>query len=300
MMSITVLGCSASSPTPDRGLPSIAVQIGGDVLLLDCGEGTQRQMMRFGVSYSKVKAIFISHLHLDHFLGVFGLIETLRLNGREAPVELFGPQGSKSVFGQNPMLRVHELSHAQTSHAQKQPEIIFEIPGHEVFSFPVSHGPKAAAFGFVVQQKPYLRFHEAKAKKAGLKGPMFGEIQQKGSLQIGKKTVKLEGITYTQEGKKIAYSGDTVPCASLTHAAADCDLLIHEASFHSDLQKEADEKFHSTAAGAGLTAKQAGAKALLLTHISGRYADPAPLVQEAKKEFSGIVIAAKDGLKIEI
>lgn len=298
MMSVTVHGCSASAPTPERGMPAISVQIGGDVLLLDCGEGTQRQMMRHGVSYAKVYAILISHLHLDHFLGVFGLAETLRLSGRDEPLNVFGPRGSKGTFGISKILTVREFEAEKDS-----PTIpLFDLPSHthSVSAFPVSHGQRVGAFGYIIRQKPYLRFHEEKAKKAGLKGAMFTEIQEKGELKIGKKTLKLSDLTYEQPGKKIVYTGDTVFCKSVIEAAHGADLLIHDCTFAHDLSEEAKEKFHSTAKEAGIAAHKAKAKRLLLTHISSRYADPSALVEEAKKEFSGEVIAAKDGLKIEI
>lgn len=294
MMSITILGCTASVPTPARGMPSVAVQIDGDVILLDCGEGTQRQMMQMGVSYSAVQAVFISHLHLDHFLGLFGLLETMRLNGRTAPVRLYGPSGSARVFAGRPLLEVHEIGSAHSPADGKTP--MFSIREHDLCVFPVSHGLRGAAFGVLIRQRPYRRFHEAKAKMLGLKGPMFTQIQKEGKLKIGKKTVSLEDVTYVQEGKSLCYSGDTEYCETLVKAAQGVDLLIHEATFDESQRDAAREKFHSTAGDAAKAAAKAKVKRLLLTHISGRYADPAPLVGEAKKIFPNAE-AAKDGWK---
>lgn len=295
MLSVTFHGTAASSPTPSRGLPAISVQADGDVLLLDCGEGTQRQMMLHGVSYAKVKAIFISHLHLDHFLGVFGLLETLRLSGRAEPVELFGPRGSNAVFGSKGMLKIHEISPPASA-----PAIIYEFGGYRVLAFPVSHGPRVDAFGYIVEQKPYVRFHEDKAKKAGLKDAMFTEIQKTGELKIGKKIVRMQDITYIQKGKKIIYAGDTMQCGAIADAAAGADLLIHESTFCLDKKDEAKEKYHSTASDAAKIAKKAKVSHLALTHISGRYSDDAPLLEEASKIFKGKISVAKDGMKIEI
>lgn len=278
-------------------MPAISVSINGSVLLLDCGEGTQRQMMRHGVSYAKVKAIFVSHLHLDHFLGVFGLLETLRLSGRGEKVDLFGPKGSSSVFGTNAILRLHEL---ESMPEGAPPKKISEFDGHAVFAFPVKHVSGRDCFGFAVEQLSYVRFHEAKAKKAGLKGQMFTEIQKKGELKIGKKTIKLQAITYLQKGKKVVYTGDTEYCEGVVSASSNADLLIHESTFCSDKVDEAKSKNHSTAADAARAAKKAKVSQLLLTHISGRYSDAKPLLQEASAIFKGKTAVAKDGLEIEV
>ena len=293
MMDLTILGSAASSPTPERSLPSIAVRVEGDILLLDCGEGTQRQMMRSGVSYSRVAAIFISHLHLDHYLGVFGLLETLRLNGRTTPLPLFGPAGSARVFARSKLLDIHELEPS----AAKLKKPLFSLNGHDVYAFPVEHGAGGDSFGFCVQEHDRRRFHEAKAHAAGLKGPMFTQIQKEGKLKIGSKLVKLEDISYMQPGKKLAYSGDTIYCKSLVKAATHADLLIHDSTFSEEERKLADERSHATASDAARVAKESGAKQLLLFHIGGRYHDPAPLLEEAKKIFPN-TLAAEDGMKI--
>ena len=292
------MGCSASTPTPQRSLPAIAVRIEGDVLLLDCGEGTQRQMMQHGVSYAQVKAVFISHLHLDHFLGLFGLGETLRLSGRAQAIEVFGPPGTArflSSFGPREIFSVHEIKKEQLG--AKQP--LFTINNHDVFVLSAPHGARVNAYAFIIRERERRRFLEKKAKDLGLAGPMFNEIQHKGSIKVGKKTIKLEDVTYVQPGKVVAYSGDTSYSHELARAAKGADLLIHDSTFDETQRPLADEKAHSTAADAARTAKEAKVKQLLLFHISGRYRDPAPLVEEAKKIFPH-VIAAEDGLKISL
>lgn len=298
MMDITILGCAASTPTPERSLPAIAVRIKGEVLLLDCGEGAQRQMMRHGVSYAQVKAVFLSHLHLDHFLGLFGLGETLRLSGRPEPIEVFGPPGTGrflSSFGPREIFSVHEIKKEQL----ESDKPIFTLNEHDVFVIPANHGARVNAYSFIIHERDRRRFHEKKAKDLGLAGPMFKEIQKKGSLKVGKKTIKLEDVTYVQPGKMIAYSGDTSYSHELARAARGADLLIHDSTFDETQRALADEKAHSTAADAAKTAKEAKVKQLLLFHLSGRYRDPAPLVEEAKKIFSN-VLAAEDGLKIRL
>jgi len=287
MFELTVLGTSSAMPTPERSLSCIAVRKDGDIFLLDCGEGSQRQMMRFGVSYMKIRAIFITHLHLDHFLGVFGLLETLRLNGRTEKLTIYAPRGAAGVFGKKEFLEVKEIDDKWSE----------DFGGFSASAFAAKHPGGALCFAF--EEKEKIRFHEEKAKGLGLKGPMFTDIQKKGKLTIAGKVVKLKDITYTQPGKKIVFSGDTAPCAGIARAAKGADLLIHESTFGSDKEEEAKETQHSTASDAAACAKKAGAKRLLLTHFSGRYADTTQLVSEAKKIFPSAE-AAKDGMKIEV
>jgi ribonuclease Z len=286
MFDVTFLGTSSATPTVDRSLPSVAIRKDGDVILFDCGEGTQRQMMKYGVSYMKVKAIFISHLHMDHFLGVFGLVETMALNGRKGKLTLYGPRGSNAVFGKKNFVEIIEVDGKFSA----------DFETFAVSAFEAKHGKDA--FGFCIQEKSRRRFHEEKAKALGLKGRMFTEIQNKGSLQIGGKTIKLSDITYLQPGKKIVYSGDSAPCASLAKAAKGADILIHEATFCEDKKEEAKEAQHSTALQAAKAAKKAGVKALILTHFSGRYRDSSPILAEAKQEFENSQVA-HDGLRAQ-
>ena len=298
MMKAVILGSGASVPSLERNLPSLAVQIGGDIVLFDCGEGTQRQMMKFGLSYSKVQAIFISHLHLDHLLGVFGLSETLRLNGRTDPLHVFAPAGASRIFTafrKYGIISAHEFDSAVLSSGKP----LFAINEHDIFAFEVNHGPNLASYGFRVQQKQRRRFYEAKAKKAGIRGPMFTKIQEEGKLTLNGKTIRLEDITYVQPGTSLVYSGDTIYCKSLVHASKNADLLVHDSTFDDSLRAMADEKYHSTASDAARAAKEAGAKHLLLTHISNRYADTKILLLQAKKIFKKCEVAY-DGYSITL
>ena len=287
MFEVTMLGSASAVPTLQRGLPAIAVRRDGDVYLLDCGEGTQRQMVRFGVSYMKVKAIFISHLHMDHFLGVFGLIETMALNGRAEKLSIYGPAGSKAVFGRKSFVEITEIDEKFSQ----------EFAGFTATAFSTGHTDNSLGFAFEEETK--RRFYEEKAKGLGLAGPMFSQIMEKGSLKIGTKTIRLKDVTYEQGGKKLVYSGDATACATVAKAAKGADLLIHEATFCSDRAEEAKESRHCTALAAAKVAKKAKAARLLLTHLSGRYSNPAPVLEEAKKEFENSQVA-EDGMKITV
>ncbi len=299
MMNVMVLGSGGSVPSPIRNLPAVAVQIEGDIVLFDCGEGTQRQMMKLGMSYSKVQAVFISHLHLDHFLGVFGLSETLRLNGRTEPLPIFAPRGASALFHafrKFGILQVHEFDAADLSSGKP----LFTLHSHDIHAFEVDHGPNLDAFGFLVKERPRRRFYEAKAKKAGLAGPLFKQIEKEGSLMLKGKKLKLEDVTYVQEGLSLAYSGDTVHCKNLATAARGVDLLLHECTFDDSLREAADEKYHSTASDAANAAKEAHAKRLVLLHASGRYGlDDPVLLGQARKIFKNTELAS-DGWSIEL
>ena len=287
MFEVTVLGSSAAMPTVERNLPAIAVRRDGDIFLLDCGEGTQRQMMRFGLSFMKVKAIFISHLHLDHFLGVFGMLKTMGLNERKDELVIYAPQGSAGVFGKESFLRVIEIKDGFSQ----------DFGEFSVSAFSVKHAGECLGFSF--EEKERRRFHEEKAKSLGIKGELFSKISREGKLKIGKKSIKLSEVTYAVPGKKLVYTGDTSPCASLEKAAKGADLLISEATFACDRKDEAAQNGHMTSEDAAKTAKKAKAKKLLLTHISGRYRDTSQLLAEAKEIFPETAVA-HDGMKIPV
>lgn len=288
MLKLTFLGTSASIPTVDRGMPSIALR-GKELYLWDCGEGAQRQMMRYRVGFGSVKGIFISHLHLDHFLGIFGLIETLRLSSSFAQkLRIFAPKGFEELLMNRwDFLDVEEI----------KPGVLLKDTDGEISAFRVKHARES--FGFVYKEHDRLKFHEEKAHRLGLRGEMFRQIQEKGYVTAGKKKIKLEEVTWAKTGRKIAYAADCLPSRSTVEAAKDADILIHDATFTKEFEKEAGERNHSTAGQAAEIAKEAGVKQLALTHISGRYKDTAELLKEAKAIFQNTVVA-EDGMNIEL
>ncbi|VVB67200.1 Ribonuclease Z [Candidatus Norongarragalina meridionalis] len=293
MIRLVALGSGGSLPSPRHVPSSFAVKYGA-TYLFDCCEGAQRQMMKFGANYGQIRAIFISHLHADHFLGVFGLVQTLGMIGRRDELLITGPAGTKkmmeTIFSLKELAPAFPISVKEAREGTVLDERLFSVR-----AFPVKHGCKA--LGYVLEEGEKIRFDEAKAKSKGLRGPMFTEIQKKGKLVVNGKTVRLEDITYKQAGKKITYSGDTAPCSELQAAAKDADLLIHDACFAEADGKMAKEKFHSTAKEAAECAKKAGAKKLLLTHASNRYEDRSPLLKEARLVFKDTLMA-EEGLEV--
>lgn len=303
MIRLVVLGSSASMPSKERVPSCFAVKY-GEVLLFDCCEAVQRQMMIYGVSYAKIKAIFITHLHADHFLGVFGLIQTMNFIARKEPLYIFGPKGTQklleSVFNVNEMSPDFTVRVFDTAESAKP---IFETPLFNVRAFEVEHGTNA--LGYTLQEKATRKFDVEKAEKIGVPRHQFSELEAKGAIKIkvgkSKKTkiVKIEDITFQKAGKKIVYTGDSMPCKSIEREAKEADLLIHDSCFAGTEAEAAKQKKHSTVVDAAQSAKKAGAKKLLLTHFSNRYDDTAPLLEEARKIFSE-TLAAKEGLEIMV
>ncbi|MEM2963533.1 MAG: ribonuclease Z [Candidatus Anstonellales archaeon] len=287
MIRLVFLGTSAAIPSPDRNLSSIAIQKDGSVYLFDCGEGTQRQMMRYGVSYEKVVAIFITHLHLDHFLGIFGLLETRKLKGRTEKIKIFGPPGTKNLFEKEEYVEVFDILRGGKVYSDK---------GFCVFAFRSNHGLKYS-FGYIFQESEKIRFIAEKAHAMGLKGPMFSQILQKGKLKVGNRTILLSEISYKAKGKCIVYTGDTKPLHRVPQLAKNADIIIHDATYSVERSREARERNHSTSADAARFAKKAKSKLLILTHISGRYPNPTILEDEAKRIFKNSR-AAYDGMEI--
>ncbi|MFA5105630.1 MAG: ribonuclease Z [Candidatus Micrarchaeia archaeon] len=286
MLRITVLGSGASVPSVERNLPSLCVRYGG-LYVFDCGEGTQRQMMKYSVGYGSVKAIFITHLHLDHYLGMFGLISTLKLMKRAEELHVFGPEGIEQIqFPQADFLRVHPV---------KQDGKVYGENGFSVSAFRTKHSSKS--FGYVFALPDKWRFNEKKAKGMGILGPLFTKIQKEGKVKIGKKTIKLEEVAQKVEGKRIVYTGDTMPSPATVKWAMGATVLFHEMSFSNEHEEEAKLTMHSTAGQAAEIARKAGVERLVGCHISPRYEDAAPLEKQAQAVFPKSEVA-KDGTQI--
>ena len=300
MLSVTFLGTSASIPTIDRNVAGLAVQREGETLLFDCGEGTQRQMMRYGVGFA-FQEIFFTHYHADHMLGVTGLLRTLGLQDRAAPVLLYGPKGAQRILGAAISLGIER---------NKFPVEIFEVKSgdrlardqYDMVVFETEH--RADTVGYALVEHPRLgRFNPARARELGIpEGPLWGELH-KGkviSLPDGRTVAPSDLVGSPRRGRALVYTGDTRPHLAVIEAARGADLLVHEATFGGDEQDRAKETGHSTAAEAARVAVEAGARRLVLTHISSRYnRDTSELLAEAKAVFPETVIA-RDGLTLDV
>ena len=299
MIRITFLGTAAARPTVGRNVSGISVQRGGDLMLFDCGEGTQRQMMRFGSGFG-IQAIFVTHLHADHFLGITGLLRTMALQGREEGLHLYGPSGAKKILQSAIHLGVERVPFPVSVRELGAGDSI-AFHEYDIVPFPVRHGTPAV--GYALREHPRLgRFDVERARALGVpEGRLFGRLHRGESVQVGDRIVLPEEVVgEPRPGRLVVYTGDTRPSPDIVKVAEGADILIHEATFLEEEAERARETFHSTAKGAALVAHEAQVERLLLTHISARYSeDPRILLEEAQAFFPETAVA-HDGLSIEL
>jgi ribonuclease Z len=300
MVRLTFLGTAASRPTVGRNVSGLAVQREGDLMLFDCGEGTQRQMMRYGTGFA-VGSIFVTHLHADHFLGITGLLRTMGLQGRTETIRLYGPPGSSDVLQRVAMLGVERNVPFAIEIQEVAPGESVPMVGYAIQAFEVAH--RTTAVGWALVEEPRLgRFDVQRARALGVpEGPLFGRLHRGQSVEVDGRLVRPEEVVGpSRPGRLVVYPGDTRPCAGTVQRAAGAQLLVHEATFGSDEAERARDTYHSTAAEAATVAREAGVDELLLTHLSARYSDvPAPLEEEARGIFPATRVA-HDGLVVEV
>jgi ribonuclease Z len=296
---VTFLGTAASRPTVGRNVSGLAVQRDGDLMLFDCGEGTQRQMMRYGTGFN-VGAIFITHMHADHFLGVTGLLRTLGLQGRTDPLELYGPPGSRAILQTLVGLGVDRISF-EVPIREIEPGHTVARAGYHLLAFAADHGPNALGYALIEDER-LGRFDVERARALGIpEGPLFGRLHKGETFVVDGRTIRpTDLVGAPRPGRRVVYSGDSRPCRAIAEVARCADLLVHECTFAEDEAERARETYHATAAGAARCARDAGARRLLLTHVSARYAEsPRVLEEEAEAVFPGARVA-QDGLALEI
>jgi ribonuclease Z len=284
-MEIVFLGTGGSFPSPQRGVSSVALKTHGEVLLFDCGEGTQRQLMRSSLSFMGITKIFITHFHGDHYLGLAGLLQTMALNGRTKDLEIFGPKGTEqlvtileriSYYSRTYDLVLHEMRENQKEH--------FE--GYSVTAIRLDHSIPTLGYLFEEDDRPG-KFDTNAARLLGIPpGPLYNKLQGGEEIVWNEKVIE-PGMVMgpPRPGRKIAVSMDTKPIMGLPDRIKGFDILIHEATSDRTLEGKANKFGHSTAAQAATIAKEADVKRLFLIHISPRYRDPNPLVEEAKEIF---------------
>ncbi|HEX2166179.1 MAG TPA: ribonuclease Z [Longimicrobiales bacterium] len=299
MIRVTFLGTAAARPTVGRNVSAVMVHRGGDSLLFDCGEGTQRQMMRYGSGFS-VDDIFFSHLHADHFLGLTGLLRTMGLQGREERMRLWAPEGGARILREAAHLGMERVTFPLEIN-ELQPGQRVPRDGYDLVPYRSEHGLRSLGFALVEAER-LGRFDPDRARALGVpEGPLFGKLHRGESVEVdGRIITAAELVGPSRPGRCVVYTGDTRPCDATIDIARNADLLIHDATFTHDEAPRAKDTNHSTAHEAAEVAKRAGVLQLALTHISARYADDArPLEREARAVFRKTVIA-HDGLTIEV
>ena len=303
-LQVYFLGTAGALPTPTRNPSCIMIRRGNDTILFDCGEGAQQQMMRARCGFT-VDAIFVTHWHADHFLGIFGLVQTMSFNGRTEPLTIYGPnwvhefvETIKKVSRFNLKFTLDSVELSEGSWVR--------FNGYTVTGFAVSHG--MPALGYVLEEDPRPgRFDRERAIALGVPpGPLFGRLQRGETIRVTKEGVEKEVVPADvmgdpRPGRKIVYTGDTRPVIpALLEFAKEADLLIHDATYDESETKRALEFYHATAAQAGQAAAAVNARTLALTHISSRYTDTTNHANEAKAVFSGTVLVPEDRFMLEI
>lgn len=266
-LSLFFAGTGGSVPSPQRGLPAVLVRRGGDRILFDCGEGTQRQLVR-SVGLTDVDSVFITHLHADHWLGLPGMLKSFALRERDQPLAVYGPRGLKRLMGA--MLVVYDRLPYELSIVELAPAQSVDRDGYAITAIPVRHRGEAS-FGYALVEELRPGHLDARlAQELGvMPGPGFGRLQRGESVN-GVAPAQVMGPA--REGRKIVLSGDTAPCEALAIAAHQADVLVHEATFAEEEAERARQTAHSTAGQAAQLASDAEVRMLALTHLSNRYA----------------------------
>jgi len=298
LLKITFLGTSGTTPSVERNPSGILIQHGKYRFLFDCGEGIQRQMMIAKTGF-KIDSIFITHLHTDHFLGLFGLLETLSLNERKETLKIYSPDSEffETVFR---LFGYDNLSFpVDIIGLEDGSEIRYDK--FRIVAFRTDHIVRSLGYALIEDQRPG-KFNREIVEELGIPpGPLYSKLIAGESVKVGDRIVLPEEVVgEPRPGRKIVYTGDTRPCNRIVSISADTDVLIHDAAFTSELQDWAVETKHSTAREAAETAKKADVRLLVLTHISTRYSkDSDVLLQEAKEIFENTVIA-EDFMSLEV
>lgn len=288
-LDVVFLGTSGSMPTAKRALSATLVRRGGDRLLFDCAEGTQRQLLRSDIGLVELEEIFFTHFHADHYLGLPGMLKTYSLRGRELPLRVYGPNGLRELLSGLRRI-VGRLSYA-VDPTELEAGAVLERAGYRIDTFPVEHGVSAIGYAIVEGERPGRFDVEAAAALGVPDGPERGRLQRGESVVLagGEKVTSAQVLGPSRPGRKLVLSGDTRPAASVVEASAGADVLVHEATFLSDELERARETLHATAGEAALVAREAGVRLLALTHLSTRYFGH-QVVEEARELFPATVV----------
>lgn len=301
MITITFLGTVSGIPSLTRNHSSFVLEHFTDkrsVFLFDCGEGTQKQLMKSDVTFMSIEKIFISHWHADHFAGLIPLIQTMNLEKRNKPLSIFGPEAERFVSD------ILDLGYFGLRFPVKAINVPFEGSDitkidegeeYEIFSIPVLHTVPSVAYCF--KEKDKWNIYDDRLREYGIKkGPWLKKLKKNGKLEWKGKEIRIEDVGYLKKGLKVVYSGDTAPCENVVKISKDADLLIHDGTF---LEEDCGEKSHADVKEAARIAKKAGVKQLILTHISRRYTDVKDLEDQSKSIFENSIVA-KDMMKVSL
>lgn len=298
-MKLVFLGTSAAQPTHERGLSCICLEREGEILMFDAGEGAQVSYLKSGLGWNKKMKIFVTHMHGDHCIGILGLLQTMTLQHRTEPIEIYGPDGIEQFIGENIRILQFGLSFPVMITAVSA-GLVCEEKSYLVYAQKAQHS--VLAFSYMFAEKEKLgKFDRDQALRLGIpEGPLWHELQLGKEVKVGNDIFKPSQVVgQKRPGRKIGISGDTRPTKLLEEFFKDCDYLSFDCTFSDQLKEKAVETNHTTAKEAATLAKNANVTNLILTHFSARYKDEDELVREAR-QIHGSVIAAKDLLEVEI
>ncbi|MBU1004246.1 MAG: ribonuclease Z [Nanoarchaeota archaeon] len=288
-MEVIFLGTSSMVPTKERNQSAVLIRYKNEGILVDCGEGTQRQFKQKGIPLTKITKILITHWHGDHVFGIPGVMSTLGASEYNRTLEIYGPKGTKKhieamfsafVFDRRIKFEVKEISEGK----------FFENDEFYLETLPLEHGIITLGYNFI--EKDIRHIDIKKVKKLGVPdGPLMGELQDNKEISFKGRKIKPEDVTYVEKGKKISVIADTIPCNNAVKLAENADLLICEATYSSKLEGKGEEYGHMTGKQAGMIANQANVKKLVLTHFSARYKTTQEVEEDAKDVFANCVAA---------
>ncbi len=300
-LSLTFLGTSASRPTVERGVSALALVREGETMLIDCGEGTQRQMMRYGVSFN-FGDLFFTHFHSDHIIGTLGLMRTLSLQGRTETLRIWGPRGLAQLMKRADAFGGERLTY-QVEINELAPGEPLKRKDYAIVPYAVDHRGVTAVGYALIEELRRGRFNPDLARELGVpEGPLWGKIHKGEAVTLddGRVVEPSTLVGPTRTGRRVVITGDTRPCGATIDIAQGADLLVHESTFGDEEAARAVETGHSTAREAAQVAAGAGVQRLVLTHFSARYSrDPSDLDREAREVFPQVTIA-RDGMEIEV
>ena len=288
-LDIVFLGTSGSMPTAHRAPTALLVRRGGERILFDCAEGTQRQLLVSSVGLVELREVFLTHYHADHYLGLPGMLKTFALRGRELPITVYGPPGLRDLFGA--LRRIFGKLTYEYELVELRPGDTLPRGDHRIETFPVAHGVSGVGYSLIEEERPG-RFDVAAAEALGVPvGPERGALQRGETVTLvdGRVVRAADVLGPPRPGRKLSLTGDTAPSPDVAEAVRGADVLVHEATFLDEERERARETLHSTALDAAAVAREADVGLLCLTHLSNRYFGP-EVAREARTVFPETIV----------
>jgi ribonuclease Z len=297
MIEITFLGTSSMVPTKERNQTALLISYKTQGLLIDCGEGTQRQLKMANIPLTKITKLLISHWHGDHTLGIPGLLQSLGASEYTKTLEIFGPKGTKKYFEH--MFQTYLMDRKiQMKIIEIDEGIFYEDNDFQLIAYELNHGIKTFGYNFIEKDKRKIKIK--KIKQLGIpEGPLLGKLQSGKNITYKGKKVAADDVTTIVKGKKISIISDTLACDNAYTLAKDADVLICESTYSSRLEEKSENYMHMTSKQAALIANKSNVKKLILTHFSARYKSTLELNEDATNYFSN-TLCAYDFMKIKI